>query len=37
MADSSPKRVENTMGKGEIARQEQISPFPKVFSKDLYC
>ena len=27
------KRVENTVGKGEIA----ISPFPTVFSKDLYC
>ena len=26
-------RVENTMGKGEIA----ISTFPTVFSKDLYC
>ena len=25
------KRVENTVGKGEI------SPFPTVFSKDLYC
>ena len=28
------KRVENTVGKGEIARHEQ---FPTVFSKDLYC
>ena len=30
------KRVENTVGNGEIARYEQISPFPIVFSKDLY-
>ena len=25
MAESSPKRVENTVGKGEIARYEQFS------------
>ena len=31
------KRVENTVGKGEIAHYEQFSPFPTVFSKDLYC
>ena len=30
------KRVENTVGKGEIARYEQFLLFP-VFSKDLYC
>ena len=30
------KRVENTVGKGEISSQA-ISPFPTVFSKDLYC
>ena len=30
------KRIENTLGKGEIACDEQISPFPTVFSKDLY-
>ena len=30
MAENPPKRVENTVGKGEIA------PFPAVFSKDLY-
>ena len=30
------KWVENTVGKGEIALNEQ-SPFPTVFSKDLYC
>ena len=29
------KRVENTVGKGEIARYEQFLHFP-VFSKDLY-
>ena len=37
MAESSPKWVENTVGKGENARYEQISPFPTVFSKNLYC
>ena len=26
-------RVENTVGKGEIARYEQISPFPSVFKR----
>ena len=33
------KRVENTVGKGEIARCsfQAISPFPTVFSKYLYC
>ena len=39
----SSRRVENTVGKGEIARYEQfvlfpklaISPFPTVFSKRL--
>ena len=30
------KPVENTVGKGEIARYEQFLLFP-VFSKDLYC
>ena len=30
------KRVENTEGKGEIARYEQFLLFP-VFSKVLYC
>ena len=30
------KRVENTVGKGEIARYNAISPFPTVFSKDFY-
>ena len=30
------KRVENTVGKGEIARHEQFLLFP-VFFKDLYC
>ena len=27
------KKVENTVGKGEICRHEQCSPFPIVFSK----
>ena len=31
------KLVENTVGKGEIARDEQFFLFPSVFSKDLYC
>ena len=34
------KRVENTVGKGEIAHYEQcllFPQFPTVFSKDLYC
>ena len=31
------KRVENTVGKGEIARYEQFLLFPQCFSKDLYC
>ena len=30
------KMVENSLGKGDIARYEQFSPFPGVFSKDLY-
>ena len=30
------KRVENTVGKGEISHYEQFLLFP-VFSKDLYC
>ena len=31
------KRLENTVGKGEIARYEKFHLFPTVFSKDLYC
>ena len=31
------KRVENTVGKGEIACNKQFLLFPTVFSKDLYC
>ena len=31
------KRVENTVGKGEIARHEQFLLFPSVFSNNLYC
>ena len=37
MAESSPNRVENTVGKGENTRYEQFLRFPTVFSKDLYC
>ena len=33
MAESSPKRVENTVGKGEIARYEQFLLFPQCFQK----
>ena len=33
MAGSSPKRVENTVGKGEIARYEQCLLFPQCFQK----
>ena len=35
MAVSSPKRVENTVGKGEIVCYEQFFLFP-VFSKGLF-
>ena len=31
------RRIENTVGKGEIARYEQFLLFPQCFSKDLYC
>ena len=31
------KQVENTVGKGEIAHNEQFLLFPTVFSEDLYC
>ena len=31
------RRVENTVGKGEIAHYNQPLIFPTVFSKDLYC
>ena len=30
------KRVENTVGKGEIARYEQFLLFPQCFSKGLF-
>ena len=35
MAESSLKRVENTVGKGEIARYEQFLLFPQYFYKRL--
>ena len=31
------KWVENTVGKGKNFLLGEISPFPIVFSKDLYC
>ena len=36
MSERSPNGYK-TLGKGEIARHEQISPVPTVFSKDWYC
>ena len=33
MAETSPKRVENTVGKGEIASYEQFLLFPWCFQK----
>ena len=33
MVESSPKRVENTVGKGEIARNEQFLLFPQCFQR----
>ena len=33
MAESYPKRVENTVGKGEIACHEQFLLFPQCFQK----
>ena len=33
MAESSPTGVENTVGKGEIARYEQFLLFPQSFQK----
>ena len=33
MAERSPKRVENTVGKGEIARYEQFLLFTQCFQK----
>ena len=33
MVKSSPKGVENTVGKGEIARYEQFLLFPQCFQK----
>ena len=36
MTENSPKRVENTVGKGEIAHNAQFLLFPTVFSKNLY-
>ena len=33
MAESPPKRVENTVGRGKIARFEQFLLFPHVFGR----
>ena len=33
MAESSLKQLENTVGKGEIARYEQFLLFPQCFQK----
>ena len=33
MAESTPKRAENTVGKEEIARYEQFLLFPQCFQK----
>ena len=33
MEESYPKHVENTVGKGEIARYEQFLLFPQCFQK----
>ena len=33
MAEKLPKRVENTVGKGEIALNEQFLLFPQCFQK----
>ena len=33
MKENSSKQVENTVGKGEIARYEQILLFPQCFQK----
>ena len=35
MAESSPKMVENIVGIGKIARDEQFLLFPQCFQKDL--
>ena len=37
MEKSSPQRLENTGGKNRNHSSPAISPFPTVFSKDLYC
>ena len=36
LAESYPKWVENTMGKGEIARYEQFLLFPQCFQKAFF-
>ena len=36
MEESYPKQVENTVGKGEIARYEQFLLFPQCFQKTCF-
>ena len=36
MAESYPNGFKNTLGKGEIARFKQFSPFLRVFSNDSF-
>ena len=36
MVESFPRRVENTVGKGEIAHYEQVLLFPQCFQKTYY-
>ena len=37
LAESFFKRKENTVGKKRNRSLQAISPFPTVFSKNLYC
>ena len=37
MKESNPKQVENTVGKGEIARYEQFLLFPQCFQKACFA
>ena len=37
MKESNPKQVENTVGKGEIARYEEFLLFPQCFQKACFA
>ena len=37
MAEIPPKWIENTFGKGEVARYDQLLLFQKCFQKELNC